>query len=166
MRKQGYVFVSVEGHYAVTRTSCDHGPTRQVVRWVECMDDAEVFVSENVARRNFKELEKAQALQAVETRVIQFHAWVKPELIPAEPVSPPPAPEEYRPFPPAAIQRPAWQCIDCDRRVFIDGALRYFDDTEALPLGVAHSEVEYQHGIEAYHRKFHAFKAEQDAKGK
>lgn len=153
MRTQGYVFVSSEGSFAAVRTSCGHGPTRQVISWVKEIQDAEVFPYENIARRKFKELEKAQSLQAVETRVIQFQMWGKPNPVPAAPVAPPPAPEEYRPFPPAAIQRPAWQCIDCDRRVFIDGAMRYFGDNEALPLGVVHSEVEYQYGQEAYSRK-------------
>lgn len=141
----GFVFVNKEGQYAYTSQSTGFAATKDVIYWSRDLSQAQIFPHEAMARRKFKELEKCQALMAVATRVVSISDWSE-KAAPVMPI----APEEYRPFPPSSLQRPAWQCLDRDRRVFIDGAMRYFGDNEALPAKVKHDQVEFQYGREAW----------------
>lgn len=99
---QGFIFVNELGQYAVTGVSFDHGPSREVVMWVDGINQAEIFPHEGMMRRKHKSLEKCQTLMAVATRVVSIRDWSE-KAAPVMPIDP----EEYRPFPPSSLQRPA-----------------------------------------------------------
>ena len=73
--QQGFVFVNELGQYAVPGLSSDHGPTREVINWVDDINHAHVFPHEALMRRRFKALEKAQSLKAVSTREVLIRNW-------------------------------------------------------------------------------------------
>lgn len=72
---QGFIFINELGQYAVLDFSRSHGTTREVINWVENINDAHVFPHEAMTRRFFKELEKCQSLKAVAVRQVVIRNW-------------------------------------------------------------------------------------------
>lgn len=73
--EKGFIFVNEEGQYAVPRMSFDHGPTREIIVWVDSIDSAHVFPHPAMVRRKHKSLEKCQSLKAVVQRRVLLQNW-------------------------------------------------------------------------------------------
>lgn len=73
--RQGFVFVNELGQYAILSTPVSHGPSREVVMWVDDINQAYVFLHDAMSRRKYKVLEKCQSLKAVVTREVLIKNW-------------------------------------------------------------------------------------------
>lgn len=73
--QQGFIFLNSLGQYAIPGMSTGHGGTREVINWVDNINQAHVFQHEALVRRRFKELEKAQSLKAVVKREVILSNW-------------------------------------------------------------------------------------------
>ncbi len=72
---QGFIFLNSLGQYAVLGLSSGHGPTREIINWVDNINQAHVFPHEAIIRRRFKELENCQSLKAVVKREVMLSNW-------------------------------------------------------------------------------------------
>lgn len=73
--RKGFIFINENGEYAVPGLSSGFSQTHEIINWVKDINYAHVFPHENIVRRRFKQLEKCQALKAVETRKVTIKLW-------------------------------------------------------------------------------------------
>lgn len=77
MERQGFVFINEEGRYAKHAiSSAGFAPTREVIHWVDSINEATVFHNEKVVARKFNDqLAGTQCIKAVETKVVKLTPW-------------------------------------------------------------------------------------------
>lgn len=77
MERQGFVFINEDGKYARhSISSAGFAPTREVIYWVENINEATVFQNEVVIARRLKDqLAGLQCIKAVETKVVKLTPW-------------------------------------------------------------------------------------------